>query len=352
LEKRLTMKTFNIQPVDQLLRDDIEAKINGKTKPLGALGYLEAIALKMAMIQQTLNPQLLQPAVVVFAGDHGIAADNEVNPFPQEVTAQMVYNFLNGGAAINVFCKQHQIKIKIVDTGVNHNFKFNPDLINAKIKHGTKNYLHEPAMTTDECAAAIDNGAGIVNKLHQDGTNIVGFGEMGIGNTSSASLLMHQLTGIPINECVGSGTGLDEKGIEKKREVLKQVLRKHQNDGSPLGALATFGGFEIATMCGAMLQAAELKMTLIIDGFIATSALLVASKMYPSLLDYCLFAHQSEEKGHQLLLNHFEAKPILSLNMRLGEGTGCAVAYPIIESAVAFFNHMASFEEAAVSQKS
>jgi nicotinate-nucleotide--dimethylbenzimidazole phosphoribosyltransferase len=352
LEKRLTMKTFNIQPVDQLLRDDIEAKINGKTKPLGALGYLETIALKIATIQQTLNPQLLQPAVVVFAGDHGIAVDNEVNPFPQEVTAQMVYNFLNGGAAINVFCKQHQIKIKIVDTGVNHKFKFHPDLINAKIKHGTKNYLHEPAMTMDECETAIDNGADIVNKLHQDGTNIVGFGEMGIGNTSSASLLMHQLTGIPINECVGSGTGLDEKGIEKKREVLKRALEKHQNDGSPLAVLSTYGGYEIATMCGAMLQAAELKMILIIDGFIATSALLVASKMHPSLLDYCLFAHQSEEKGHQLLLNHFEAKPILSLNMRLGEGTGCAIAYPIIESAVAFFNQMASFETASVSQKS
>lgn len=346
------MKKFDIQTVDTSLKDQIVDKINGKTKPLGALGFLETIALKIATIQKTLNPILLKPTIVVFAGDHGIAADNEVNPYPQKVTAQMVYNFLNGGAAINAFCEQNKIDIEIVDAGVNHDFEKHLKLRGAKINHGTRNYLHEPAMTVDECEKAIDNGGDIVNELHEKGTNIIGFGEMGIGNTSSASLLIHLLTGISIDDCVGSGTGLDDKGIERKREVLKLALKSHKISESPVSVLATYGGYEIAMMCGAMLQATELKMTIIIDGFITTSALLVASKMYSSVLDYCLFAHKSEEKGHQLLLDYFDAKPILSLGMRLGEGTGCAVAYPVIESSIAFFNHMASFEMAAVSPKS
>ncbi len=345
------MENFNIESINQEIREKLEHKIDFKTKPLGALGKLEKIALQIGCIQETLEPELRNPTIVVFAGDHGIVNEG-VSPYPQEVTYQMVFNFLQGGAGINVFSKQNGIEIKVVDAGVNFDFESHPDLIQAKVGKGTKSYLSESAMTEDQCQKAIKSGAEIVDEIHVNGSNIIGFGEMGIGNTSSAAILMSLLCGIPIENCVGKGTGLDDEGVEKKKAILKLAIENHKNiDKSPLSILATFGGFEIAMMCGAMMKATELKMILMIDGFIATSALLVASKMNASILDYCIFAHQSNENGHKLMLEHLKAEPLLNIGMRLGEGTGVAVAYPLIQSAVHFLNQMASFESASVSNK-
>lgn len=332
------------------LETDLQHKINTKTKPLGALGQLEAIAYKIGCIQGTTSPEIHKPTILVFAGDHGIAKDGIVNPFPQEVTTQMVYNFLNGGAAINVFSAENAIDLKIIDAGVNHSFEPHNHLINCKIAHGTANYLHDLAMTKAQCEAALEKGGQIVELLHESGSNSVGFGEMGIGNTSSAALLMSYFIGVPIKDCVGSGTGLDAEGIQKKQEVLSEVFHRHQPK-TPIEALAAFGGFEIVMICGAMLKAAELKMTLVIDGFIVTSALLAAYAMAPSILDYCIFAHDSDEQGHSNMLSFLGVTPLLNLGLRLGEGTGAALAFPLIRAAVAFLNHMASFESANVSTK-
>jgi len=328
----------------------LQKKIDMKTKPLGALGQLEDLALKVGLIQNSLEPELKNPTMVIFAADHGIAADGEVNPFPQEVTWQMVYNFLSGGAAINVFARQNGMAVKVVDAGVKHDFEPHPDLIDAKIAPGTKNYLHEPAMTEAQCEVAIEAGRKMIETLHAGGCNVVGFGEMGIGNTSSAALIMSALMELPISECVGSGTGLDAKGVGKKAEVLERVIQKHQvPSDDPLKVLQTYGGFEIAMICGAMLKAAELQMVILNDGFIVTSALLVASRMQEEVLDSCVFCHTSNERGHQKMLDYFEAKPLLGLGLRLGEGTGAALAYPLVEAAVHFLNEMASFESAGVS---
>jgi nicotinate-nucleotide--dimethylbenzimidazole phosphoribosyltransferase len=263
----------------------------------------------------------------------------------------MVFNFLSGGAAINVFARQHRINIKIVDAGVNYDFAEQPGLIHAKIGKGTKNFLFEAAMTTDECQQALLKGSEIVTNLQAEGCNTIGFGEMGIGNTSSAAVLMHLLTEIPLEYCVGRGTGLNDQGVQHKFNILKQAIEYHEIKNEPLTVLSVFGGFEIAMMVGAFWQAAELGMLILIDGFIATAALLVASQPHPNLLDYCVFTHQSQEQGHSLILNYLRANPICRLDMRLGEGTGVAVVFPVIQSAVNFLNEMASFDAAGVAGK-
>ncbi len=345
------MATFNIKPVNKDIVATLQHKIDNKTKPLGSLGQLEKIALQIGAIQQTSSPVLTQPAIVVFAGDHGIAREG-VSPFPQEVTYQMVFNFLQGGAGINVFARQSGIQIKVVDAGVNFDFSQHPELIHAKVGMGTKSYLHEPAMTREECEDAIEKGAAIVKEIQQSGCNVIGFGEMGISNTSSAAIIMSLLCDIPLEQCIGRGTGLDDEGLTKKRVILAEAMIRHNNiEKTPLSVLSTFGGFEIAMMCGAMLQAAAVGMIILVDGFITTAALLAASKIDPSVLDYCIFTHQSNEQGHYLMLAHLKALPLLNLGMRLGEGTGAAVAYPVIQAAVNFLNEMASFESAGVSNK-
>lgn len=331
-----------------LLEKELQQKIDQKTKPIGALGTLEQIALQIGLIQNTTQPSINRPAIAVFAGDHGIAKKGEVNPYPQEVTAQMVSNFLQQGAAINVFCHQNQINLKIIDAGVNHTFENENQLIDAKLDFGTKNYQEQPAMTIAQCSEAIQKGAEIIQNIYEEGTNCIGFGEMGIGNTSSASLLMAYFTKIPIVDCVGSGTGLPQAGISTKATILNKVYNQYQPK-NPLEALATFGGFEIAMITGGILKAATLNMTIIIDGFIVTSALLAAHALYPNILDYCLFAHSSGEQGHQKMLAFLNKKPLLDLGLRLGEGTGAAIAFPIIQSSVSFLNQMASFESAGVS---
>ncbi len=348
------MKTFNLLPLDKSLQVDLTLKINQKTKPVGALGELEDLALQIGLIQNTLTPQLNKPTILIFAADHGIA-NHGVSAYPQAVTAQMVLNFLQSGAAINVFAKQNQIRLRVVDAGVNHIFEpknaLTMPLINAKIDFGTRNFLVEPAMSQMQCEQAITTGAALAKLEIDDGCNVLGFGEMGIGNTSSASCLMSVLCHTPIAQCVGRGTGLDDAGVRHKTAILQQALQRHNVDQQDaLQVLATFGGFEIAMMTGAMLSAAEHKTLIIIDGFIATAALLVAYQLQPNVLDYCVFAHCSNENAHRHMLDYLDAKPLLNLNLRLGEGSGAALAYPLIQAAVNFLNEMASFSSAGVAQ--
>jgi len=337
--------------MEQLISDkQIKHKIDNKTKPIGALGFLEDIAFKICKIQNTLTPELKNPHILVFAGDHGIANDGVCN-YPQEVTYQMVMNFLAGGAAINVFAKQNDIKIKIIDTGVNHNFNGAKGLIDCKIAYGTKSFLNGKAMTDDQCDIAVKNGRTLTNAIYDEGCNIAGFGEMGISNTSSAAILLHKFTGYSIEECTGRGTGLNDEELKKKTDILKKALENNPVSNDPYEALAAFGGFEIATMTGAMLQAAEKKMIILVDGFIATSAFLTALKINPGVMDYAFFCHKSDEKGHSKVFEYYKLRPILDLNLRLGEGTGCALAYPVLKAAVNFMNQMASFEDAGVSKE-
>ena len=327
----------------------IQHKIDTKTKPLGALGMLESVAFQVAKIQQTLTPSLKQPTILTFAGDHG-AANAGVSAYPQEVTFQMVMNFLNGGAAINVFCQQNEIALKVVDAGVNFDFEASPALINAKVAAGTANYLTEPAMSADQLQECFDKAAAIVADVAATGCNVIGFGEMGIGNTASASLIMSELCELPIERCVGRGTGLDDAGLQRKVELLAEAKALHGKFKNPSQVLNTYGGFEIAQICGAMMAAQQHGMIVMVDGFIATAAYLVAVALNPALSEHAIFCHVSDENGHRLMLDHLKVKPLVNLGMRLGEGTGCAVAYPLIKSAVAFLNDMASFESAGVSE--
>lgn len=327
-------------------------KINNKTKPLGALGQLEQLALQIGRIQKTLTPALTNPQILVFAGDHG-AAKAGVSAYPQDVTWQMVENFLAGGAAINVFAKHNGLGLKIIDAGVAHDFGAREGLIDAKVGPGTRNYIEEPAMGAHECAAALVKGAEIARKLADEGCNVLGFGEMGIGNTAAASLITHTLTGASLEDCVGRGTGLDDAGLSRKRDLLAKAVTRAAlpADADPMNVLAEFGGFEIVMMAGAMLGAAERGMTLLIDGFIVTSALLAASRIAPSIRDYCVFCHRSAEPGHLAQLQDLKTDPLIDLGLRLGEGTGAALAWPLVSAAVAFLNEMASFASAGVSEK-
>ncbi len=334
------------------LQERLAEKINTKTKPIGALGVLETIALQIGLVQQTENPTINNPQIVVFAADHGIATTGLVNPFPQAVTAQMVLNFIAGGAAINIFTKQNNIGLTVVDCGVNFAFKdflFNTQFLNRKVAFGTKNYQVEDALTKEEVDNAVENGKTIVAGIH---TNTIGFGEMGISNTSSAALIMSAILQIPIVECVGRGTGVNDEQLQQKQQVLEQVFTNHklQNlSDKPLELLQKVGGLEIATMVGAYLQAAEQKMVIVVDGFITTASLLIALQLNNNILQNCIFAHASGEQGHTKMLNHLKVKPLLHLGLRLGEGTGAALAIPLLQSACLFVKEMASFKSAKVS---
>jgi nicotinate-nucleotide--dimethylbenzimidazole phosphoribosyltransferase len=333
---------------DTSLAAALGAAIDNKTKPLGSLGMLESIAKQIGLIQRTTRPALWHPAIMVFAGDHGIVAEN-ISPYPQSVTWQMVENFLTEGAGINVFARQSGCAMTVIDAGVNHDFGARDGLVNRKVAYGTRNFAEVPAMTLDECAHAVARGIALAADFHG---NVLGFGEMGIGNTTAAAAIMHKITGLPVSQCAGAGAGLTNEGVARKQRVIEQAVAKHATVVEPLNVLATFGGFEIAMMMGAMLEAARRHKVLLIDGFIVTSALLVAAKLQPAILDYCVFAHCSDENGHRKMLEYLNARPLLQLNLRLGEGTGCALAYPLVKAAVNFLNEMATFESARVSGKS
>ncbi len=336
-----------ILPLDRSREPRIQHCIDQKTKPPGSLGQLEVLARQIALIQQTETPALHNPHLLVFAADHGLTAEG-VSAYPASITYQMVLNFLAGGAAINVFCRQHGLNLLVCDVGVNGQFDADAgklaNFIKVKVRSGTRNMRYEPAMTLPETEAALEAGESLVNGVNHQGCNVVGFGEMGIGNTSSAALLMHWFTGLPLNQCVGRGTGVDEAGLRHKLAVLEAVAVTHAGLTDPLAILAALGGYEIAAMAGGMLQAAQLGMVVLIDGFIATAALLVAHALAPAVLDYCVFCHQSDEAGHRLMLTHLGVTPLLNLALRLGEGTGCALAYPLLQAAVAMLNDMASFD--------
>jgi nicotinate-nucleotide--dimethylbenzimidazole phosphoribosyltransferase len=331
------------------IKENIQRHWDFKTKPQGSLGRLEDIVMTLGIIQKSASPELKNPTMIVYAGDHGIAKEG-VSAFPQEVTRQMVLNFLNGGAAISVLCRHNGINLKIVDTGVIGDFGEHADLVSLKIAESTKSYLNEPAMSESQCAQALENGAKIAEDLFRNGCNVLLLGEMGIGNTSSASCLMSVYLDIPVEECIGKGTGLDSRGLDNKIQILgRAIANAPKAFGAAREVLAYFGGFEIATMTGSILRAHDLGMTVIADGFITTSAVLSASRINPDILLSVIFSHQSEEPGHRKLLNALGAKPLLSLNMRLGEGSGAALCYPVIANALHLYKEMSSFEEAKVS---
>lgn len=337
-------------------------QIDHKTKPLGALGQIETLALQLGLIQQSGRIELCQPQVVVFAADHGLA-DEGVSAYPQAVTVQMVLNMLQGGAAVNVLARQHGFGMTVVDAGVATPIPALPAsatsptsgndsrtrLLSHRMGPGTRNMAHGPAMTEAQALATLQQGMAVVRELPG---NVVAFGEMGIGNTSSASLLLAALSDVPLEAVVGRGTGLSDDQLTRKQRVLHNVAQLHAAARTPLAALAAVGGFEIAMMAGAMLQAASERRVVLVDGFIAGAASLVARGLNPHCADYMVYTHRSAEAGHRLMLNQLQAQPLLDLGMRLGEGSGALVAWPLVQSAALLMNEMASFESAGVSQAS
>ena len=345
---------FDIGAPDPGLAAQLQAKLDGKTKPPGSLGRLEQLALQIGLIQGSLSPTLTKPSLLVCAGDHGALADprgRALSAYPQAVTWQMVENFLAGGAAINVLAREAGMRLTIADAGVAHDFGKRAGLIDAKVGHGTASWFDGPAMSGAQCAEAIGNGAALVRQLQRDGCNAIGFGEMGIGNSASAALLTHFICGSPFDECVGRGTGLDDAGLAHKRATLQRLAADYRWDHDAPALLARFGGFEIAMLTGAMLAAAQLRMVLLIDGFIVTAALLAAHAISPAVLPCCVFSHRSQERGHAIALEHLQARPLVDLDLRLGEGTGAALAWPLVRAAVAMLNDMASFEHAGVANR-
>lgn len=341
---------FNIHPIDKGIEASLIKKIDNLTKPKGSLGRLEELALQIGLIQQTLSPELRSPHNVLFAGDHGIVEEG-VTVSPKEVTWQQLSHFSKGGAGINFLCEQHGFKLILVDSGVDYDIPAGHGIIDKKMGRGTRNFLHGPAMTEEVFDVCLERGASVVEKIHEDtGCNIISFGEMGSGNTSPSAMWMHLLSGIPLASCVGAGAGLDNKGITHKLTVLSRALENYSGDGSLKSHLSWFGGYEMAMAVGGMLKAAELGMTVIVDGFIMTSCMLAAMALYPEVLDYAVFGHQGDESGHKLMLQHMGAKPLLNLSLRLGEGSGAVCAYPIIESAVRMINRMDSFGDAKVTK--
>jgi nicotinate-nucleotide--dimethylbenzimidazole phosphoribosyltransferase len=332
---------------DAALQARLQHKIDQKTKPLGALGQLEGLALQLGLVQRSETVVLSHPQMVVFAADHGVAAEG-VSAFPQAVTVQMVANMLAGGAAINVFARQHGFALQVVDAGVAAELPAHPQLLQRKVAFGTRNLCIEPAMTLDQAHTALRAGMEIVS--HVPG-NAMAFGEMGIGNTSAAALLLARLAGVALTDATGRGTGLNDEQLSHKQRVLARALARNPAATDPLEALADLGGFEIAMMTGAMLQAASERRVVLVDGFIAGAAALVAHALAPAVKDYFVFCHRSAERGHDRLLAHLGAEPLLALDLRLGEGSGALLAWPLVQSAGAFLNEMASFETAGVSGK-
>ena len=335
---------------DAPLTARLQHLLDNKTKPLGSLGRLESLALRIGQVLGTEAPALLQPQMLVCAGDHGLAAKG-VSAFPSDVTWQMVENFLAGGAAVSVLARQHDLALTVVDCGVAKPIAPReaapgaPPLLLRKVAPGTADASVGPAMTAEQCAQAITNGIEVVRALPG---NALLLGEMGIANTSVASLLLARLAGLPLADVTGAGTGLDAAGIERKRAVLQQALDANAEATTPLAALAALGGYEVATLVGAVLQAALERRVIVVDGFITSAAVLVASRLQPAVLQRCVFAHRSGERGHSLMLAQMQAEPLLDLGLRLGEGSGAALAWPLLQSSCAVLAEMASFESAGV----
>ena len=346
----------NLQDAELTAR--LQHTLDNKTKPQGSLGRIEAVALQIGQILDTTQPALEQPQMVVFAGDHGLTAQG-VSAFPSDVTWQMVENFLAGGAAVSVLSRQNGIALTVVDCGVKHDFLAGLPAGSARAglqvrkvpgaENGTADSSQQSAMRPQQCAAAIAQGQALVAELPG---NALLLGEMGIGNTSAASLLLARLAGLDIAQCTGAGTGLDAEAVQRKTAVLRAVLARHANATAPLDVLAAMGGFEIATMVGAVLQAAQERRVIVVDGFIATSAVVVDHALQPLVLQRCVFAHRSGGRSHEFMLQHLGVQALLDLGLRLGEGSGAALAWPLLQSACTILRDMASFAQAGVSEKS
>lgn len=348
------MRTFQIKNPDEAIRPAIQDKIDNLNKPKGSLGVLEELAMQVCLIQQTLTPSLASPCHLLLGGDHGIEREG-VSVSPREVTWQQMINFTHGGGGVNMFCRQHGFRLRIVDVGVDYDFQIEDGELkieNHKIARGTKNFLYEPAMTEEEFDKAIQVGVDLVDDCISGGCRVLCIGEMGIGNTSPSSIWMSLLCNIPLDECIGAGAGLDTPGIHHKREVLaKAVARSTLNtQHSILSILRYFGGFEMITAIGAMLRAAEQHLVILIDGFIMTACALAACHLYPAAQSYMVFGHCGDESGHRRMLDALHAKPLLSLGMRLGEGTGALCAFPILDSAVRMINEMNNFDNGKITK--
>jgi nicotinate-nucleotide--dimethylbenzimidazole phosphoribosyltransferase len=341
---------LNIQPVDSAWIEKARVRQLELTKPPRSLGRLEEIANRLAAIQGTLTPSLERARIVLFAADHGVCAEG-VNPYPQAVTAQMVANFLRGGAAINALARVAGVDLEIVDAGVAYPIPETRGLIQRPIASGTKNFCIEPAMSRQEASKALALGAEMAERAAGAGCRLVGMGEMGIGNTTSASALAAALTGLDAPQVIGRGTGADDDCMTRKRAAVERALSLHRGRiAEPLDLLACIGGFEIGAMCGLCLGAALHRIAVLVDGFIATAAAALAVRMHAAVRDYLFAAHRSTEPGHAPLLELLGQEPLLDLEMRLGEGTGAALAVPIMRAAVEAFTRMATFESAGVAE--
>lgn len=347
------MKTFDIQPTDKSIQAVIQEKIDNLNKPKGALGRLEELAMKICLIQQTLEPSLAHPCHLLLGGDHGIEREG-VSVSPREVTWQQMINFTRGGGGVNMFCRQHGFKLRIVDVGVDYDLSKVDGIIDRKIARGTKNFLYKPAMSEEEFDRAIQIGSDLVDDCAAEGCRILCIGEMGIGNTSPSSIWMSIFGNIPLKDCIGAGAGLNDDGIRHKYEVLSKAVSRHQSYLSPLTSylspLRIFGGFEMIAAIGAMLRAAERHLVILVDGFIMTACAMAAIKLYPASQDYMIFTHCGDESGHKMMLDIIDAKPLLHLGLRLGEGTGALCAFPIIDSAVRMMNEMNNFDNAKITK--
>lgn len=333
-------------PQDDSLSRDIDAELDAKTKPPGSLGELERLAAKIARVQRRVAPRIEHARVFVFAADHGITTEG-VSAYPSTVTAQMVHNFLGGGAAICVLARELGAGFTVVDAGVATVLPEHDALLDRKIGFGTSNFAHTPAMTLAQCVQALQAGIDITADLPAHGAVVLG--EMGIGNSTSAATLMHALTGLPVDDCVGRGTGVDDLTLQRKRDTVESAVRRQGRGDNALQTLRCFGGFEIAMMAGAVLGAAAARQVVLVDGFIATAAVAVAAQLQPEALDYCVFAHVSAELPHRAWLKRLDARPLLDLGLRLGEGSGAILALPLVRSACAILSDMATFRSAGVS---
>jgi nicotinate-nucleotide--dimethylbenzimidazole phosphoribosyltransferase len=340
----------SVPAVDETVRAQANRRLDMLTKPQGSLGRLELLAAQICAIQGTLEIKICAPVGLVFAADHGVS-QRGVSAYPREVTAQMVGNFLRGGAAINVLAKLEGIDLWIVDAGVDGDCGIHPRLIDAKMRRGTRDFIAASAMLPGECSEALERGRDIIEKTVMPGTNTVVLGEMGIGNTAAAAVIMHGLTRRPLIDCIGRGTGLDDKGLERKRALLEEAVLRHAVSQDPHDLLTEFGGYEIAMLTGAILAAAARRLVILVDGFAVTVAAALAARMNRDVLAYCVFSHRSAEYAHRALLEHLEVQPILDLEMRLGEGSGAAICLSVIRAAVALFTQMATFEGAGVSDR-
>lgn len=394
-------RNFVIKRVDNAFAKTAQEAIDNLNKPKGSLGQLERVALQVALVQHTTSPVLSHPCHLLFAADHGVEREG-VSVSPRDVTWQQVLNFCRGGGGVNMLCEQHGFKLRVIDVGVDHDFsdlrthrEFSDndidkadesidrkseagEFIDRKIAYGTRNFLHEAAMTAEEMERAICVGAEMTDRCAEEGCNVIGIGEMGIANTSPSSVWMYFFAQIPLDRCIGAGAGLNSEGQHHKYEVLSAAIRRFSQQAGidsavPLQApegwvfeagrrerpyfpgyaeeiIRWFGGYEMVAAIGAMLRAAERGMLILVDGFIMSACMLAASQLYPEVLDYAIFCHEGDEAGHRMMLQAMGVTPLLSLGLRLGEGTGALCAYPLVDTAVRMFTKMDNFQHAKITK--